>query len=425
MRDEELKKTKELETESKDKNNNDQVQKGNDNKQHRTKDKEEEHTKGQQQQQQQPQQQREEEWQVHRKKNNYQQEGKSQKAVWSLASPQNRRTKKQQQGKTQQAGKITTPNNNPFNNLTMQEHQEEDNAVPTSNGRTTPKGLQNRYDADQNKETQALQKANRESNKSTGIDSMLPIPIIPNTISPDYVTEVEGGMEGGCQENHINLQEGVSKGGNLTHVLHEDIELDQNSDLRAPTTTQDQQHSPGTNRAQQSKKSGSKQQDAGKNDEYNNQTEERHKENQIEGAMAKDMGSKTSTSKPEGTPKSKNKPSKKKREAAKKKLNIHCQVNTVPDIDEYAVYNTEDEMEMDNQSLKESEEEEETCDLLIKAFSSHNGKDHEEELHQVTDKQGLSPRSLHASKFQFKKQDISTITAGRPNTRLFTSRSSQ
>ncbi|KAH0657990.1 hypothetical protein KY289_026738 [Solanum tuberosum] len=63
-------------------------------------------------------------------------------------------------------------------------------------------------------------------NKTSGIDLSLPLPHSPN-----------GGIDGGCQEKTTNLQEGATKGGNLTHVLFEGAHNDLNSDLRASSTT--------------------------------------------------------------------------------------------------------------------------------------------------------------------------------------------
>ncbi|TMW81590.1 hypothetical protein EJD97_008791, partial [Solanum chilense] len=62
-------------------------------------------------------------------------------------------------------------------------------------------------------------------NKTTGIDLSLPNPQSPNICNVDdgLTVEVVGGMDGGCQEIAINLQEGDTKGGNLPHVLNEGL----------------------------------------------------------------------------------------------------------------------------------------------------------------------------------------------------------
>ncbi|KAG5631334.1 hypothetical protein H5410_003051 [Solanum commersonii] len=64
---------------------------------------------------------------------------------------------------------------------------------------TTPHGAQSRSKADHNQRAQVKQTGNKVNNKSTCIDSMLPIPIDLNISYLDGAIEVEGGMDGGCQ----------------------------------------------------------------------------------------------------------------------------------------------------------------------------------------------------------------------------------
>ena len=68
---------------------------------------------------------------------------------------------------------------------------------------------------------------------------MLPSPDHPNIIDVDvgFTDEVVGGMDGVCQEKTTNLQEWVTKGESLPHVLHERFDIDDSSDLRAINTS--------------------------------------------------------------------------------------------------------------------------------------------------------------------------------------------
>ncbi|KAG5606090.1 hypothetical protein H5410_027582 [Solanum commersonii] len=92
------------------------------------------------------------------------------------------------------------------------------------------------------------------------------------------------------------------------------------------------------------------------------------------------------------------------------KRSENCQMNKGPLTDEYAIDNSEDELDVDNQSLRDPDEDDETSELLIRAFSPHSDKSFADEVHQVANKQGLSPRAIHHDKLQFKHQDINTTT---------------
>ncbi|TMX01869.1 hypothetical protein EJD97_023360 [Solanum chilense] len=50
-----------------------------------------------------------------------------------------------------------------------------------------------------------------------------------------------------------------------------------------------------------------------------------------------------------------------------------CNMNTMPNFDEYAVDNSEDERDGDNHSLEEVDTNDESSEALIEAFSPYNG----------------------------------------------------
>ncbi|KAG5585835.1 hypothetical protein H5410_046269 [Solanum commersonii] len=89
----------------------------------------------------------------------------------------------------------------------------------------------------------------------------------------------------GSQEKHTNMQEGVSKGGTLTDVLHESTHFDHSPDLRTPATTKGQQLSLRV-----------KNQATTKNHKGKQQVEAKTTGKQNKGSMAKDMGTKAITS---------------------------------------------------------------------------------------------------------------------------------
>uniref|UniRef100_M1DBI7 Uncharacterized protein n=1 Tax=Solanum tuberosum TaxID=4113 RepID=M1DBI7_SOLTU len=147
---------------------------------------------------------------------------------------------------SKQPGMTSIPTYNTIVDLDMQEQTnsqvEKDNQQEGKNATLT---LQVAPEPAPKSPTHSKVPINQQSNeqegqnrKTTGIDSVLSKSQNPFSILSDVADDVEGGMDGGCQEKPTNLQEGVSKGGNLTHVLHEVAHTDHRPDLRTSATTQ-------------------------------------------------------------------------------------------------------------------------------------------------------------------------------------------
>ncbi|XP_069144371.1 uncharacterized protein [Solanum lycopersicum] len=390
----------------------------------------------------------EEPWQIQRRRHPKPQEQANTNAVWRPVNPPAPKDNSTQQQEQESVGIPNLPTQNFFTNLEVQETQ------PTRNS-----------PAKQNNSQQYS--AGNTKSKSTGIDLSLPSPqpLYISDVNAGFTDEVEGGMDGGCQEIATNLQEGESKGGNLPHAMHEGLDHDHRTAHRATRNAEGiQQHKQQIQ--QQMQNSDNKKQDA-------KETIEEKGEKQNDS----DHEKKKVTMVNESSPKSRNKPSKPKRDAAKRRqiqqqekdmeqehevreelcnkfvmvddtqgLNIlplqvqymaphssdppdkmhkQCRLNDQQNLDEYGVINSEDDQTDDNHSLQESDDNDESSEALIRAFNPHKEQIIEDEVQQVIKNQSLSPRNFQQNRFHFTKQDANTATAGRPNTRLFSSRSSQ
>ncbi|KAH0642247.1 hypothetical protein KY290_033845 [Solanum tuberosum] len=367
--------------------------------------------------------QQEEQWQVQRGKHiktNHNSEDRS-------TSPQDKTPTNTRQ---QQQGKDTIINHNTYINLDSQDqsNNQENEVVQISasksvkqnhvgegsgklNQPTSPK-KQKKQITEAVKELQGSKHApgnsdniqNREVTKDTGIDTVLPSPTPLNNDVCIVAEEAVGGMEGRAHEIHTNLQDGVSKRGReLTHVLYEVVDNDHRNDSRAPATPNSNQHMAG------------------------------QQEVQKENDMITDTGQQKSNNKSRG------KLSKKKRAAIKKRLQkkfeqeskltdkgkqteeqVANKVRKGRQIqDDYGALNSEDELDPDSQSIEEyDEEDEELSNHLIQAFGSTFHDECPEEVRELTEQHGLSPRGRKQHR-QTKHQATNNTSAApsRPITR--------
>ncbi|XP_069143353.1 uncharacterized protein [Solanum lycopersicum] len=340
----------------------------------------------------------EEQWQTQRRKHPKTQEQATLNAVWRpVNSPAQKISSNQHEQEI--AGISILPTQNSFTNLDLQEKQERQQAEQTGIGETL---------------------IDSKTSKSTGIDLSLPSPKTPiiGDVDTGFTDEVVGGMDGGCQEIAINLQEGDTKGGNLPHVMHEGLVYDPRTAHRATRNIENMQ-----------KQSSQLQQQAQNSDNQKQAANETIKE-QVEKLIDQGQEKPSVTKGNENTPKSKNKPSKQKRDAEKRRqskqhekdmeqekevsgescnkfvlvddnhgLNIlPLQVqymtphtsdpldkmqqhgNTEQILDEYNVINSKDEMVEDNQPVRDSDNNDETSEDLIRAFSPYKDETIENEI---------------------------------------------
>ncbi|XP_049368158.1 uncharacterized protein LOC125833012 [Solanum verrucosum] len=296
------------------------------------------------------------------------------------------------------------------------------------------------------KHIQKNQVAVSHHSKTTGIDLSLPTPHDPNILHVEHavhVVEFSGGMVGGIQEKKTNLQDGVTKGRELTHVLHEGEYTDQIRDHRAPATPQNRKSQTQNQYAedQHIQSTGKENQDAEIRSQGHLQAGTTGKH--ITGIPQEKEGinfqipqhSKVPGEPPDKPPNNKSQArlSKKRRDAIKKRKQKESdpvkeqqrQKEAEEEFDEYGVNNSEDEYDQDTQSIDADEdEEEEISNQLIKAFGSTFHTEYQEEVQEVTGKQGLSPRGRKETR-QTTKSNSASATISRPNTRAKSRDSSQ
>ncbi|XP_069152140.1 uncharacterized protein [Solanum lycopersicum] len=185
-----------------------------------------------------------EQWQTQKKRNQKNQENVTSKYVWRPVTAPLQHTNNNQQQEQGITGNNIIPIQNNFSYPEMQEKQE---TQQTEQQGFRKKANQEDYNTDeqctdqpadnkQNKlQTSNMQNAEDNKCKNPGIDLSLPSPRTPNdfNVIAGHTDEVYGGMDGGCKDKTTNLQDGVTKGGNLPHVMHEGLDYDHRCDLRA------------------------------------------------------------------------------------------------------------------------------------------------------------------------------------------------
>ncbi|XP_010324948.1 uncharacterized protein [Solanum lycopersicum] len=136
------------------------------------------------------------------------------------------------------------------------------------------------------------------------------------------IDEVVEGMDRGCQEKPTNLQEGVTIRRSLPYVLHEGLNTDYSPDFSACNNSRKEQQQEEQHQIQQQVQAGnSKQQKYAQNKEkQQDRNEDNEKDDKVD--KKKDKGKQFDISKTESTFKSKNKPSKQKRDAAKRRQSM-------------------------------------------------------------------------------------------------------
>ena len=150
----------------------------------------------------------------------------------------NRSTNQQEQETT---GITNIQTQTTFSNLEMQEQQEDTQTGKGSSSQAAKEADQSKNvivtsrNSSNNHNLQNQQANPTNKYETPGIDSMIPHPRTPNIINvtAGLSEEVSGRMDGGCREIASNLQDGVTKGGKLPHVMHEGLESDLSTDHRA------------------------------------------------------------------------------------------------------------------------------------------------------------------------------------------------